>query len=86
MPFERLDPVNRKARCEFAGEDEVVADGRADIDIAALRRDPSNQIDKDVLFFRFVDIAFFVTGALAFPELVLIDAHAIVESVNRARH
>ena len=86
VPLERLNAVDRQARGEFVGQDQVVADRRTDIDKAAIRRQASNQVDKDFFFFRFVNVASFIARALLIEELILINANAVVEGVDGASH
>ena len=45
-----------------------------------------NQVDKNIFFFRFVDIALAITRALTFPKLVLKNANTIVKSMYGTRH
>ena len=86
MSFQRLDTVNFEMRRQFARENQVISNRRADIDIATVRRNPPNQVDKDILFVRFVDVPLSIPRALAFPELVFKNPDAIIKSMNGARH
>ncbi len=72
MPFERLDAVDGQAGGSLARQDEIVADGRPDIDKASVGRETPDEIDENLFFFRFVDVAFAVTSALFLEELILI--------------
>jgi hypothetical protein len=78
--------VDGETRGEFVRQNQVVADGRADIDEAASGRETADQVDEDFFFFGFVDIALLVTSALLVEELILIDANAVIESVNQTLH
>jgi hypothetical protein len=86
MARERLDAVDGQARRELARQDEVVTDRRSDIDKIGVGRQPPNEVNENFFLFRFVDVAVSIARALFFEKLIFIDADAIIESVNRARH
>ena len=86
MPCERLDAMDGKTWGEFASQDQVVADGRANINKAAAGRKTPDQADEDFFFFGFVDVALLVTCTLLVEKLILIDAYAVIKGVDGAGH
>jgi hypothetical protein len=83
---ERFDSMDRQARRKLSGQNQVVANGRAHVDEAAIRRKASNQVNKDFLFVRLVNISFPIACPLSFEELILENANSILEGVNGAIH
>jgi hypothetical protein len=86
VTLERFNSMNAQTRRELSGKNQVIANGSADVDEAGVRWQALNEINKDLLFIRLVDISFSIARSLAFEKMILENAHSILKGVNGAIH
>src|SRR5690242_13469822 len=79
MPLERFNSMDGQARCKLAGQNQVVANGGADVDETPICRQTLDQPNENILFVCLVNISFPIACTLFIEELILENTHPILE-------
>src|SRR6476619_1080943 len=86
MSRQWFNSMDRYVRSQFTGQDEVITNRRADIDETTIGGKALDEINENILLFRFVDVVFPVTFALFVEQMIVVNPNAIIKSVNGPFH